>query len=244
MRAWHLVYDFTPESFAHAKTLLERALAVDPESAEANMVLSVVNHHSAIIGFTTETQAAMEAAYALAHRAIQLDERNEYAHWALGISSWGLLKFDESHAALNPNCSAAYGSLGTLLSKIGRPDEAIVNHEIAIGSNPLDPSIFFRFSGLAFAHYVAERFEAAIECAERAIHRNPRWFWSHFILVASHVALNQMGAASQGVKACQTALPGASIADMDRVPFQDIAGMKVFCLRLAAAGLPSTHPTS
>ena len=246
MRAWHLVYDFTPESFAHAKTLLERALAIDPESAEANMVLSVVNHHSAIMGFTTETRAAMEAAYALGRRAIQLDERNEYAHWAFGISCWGLLKFDESlpalerAVALNPNCSAAFGSLGTLLSKIGRPEEAIVNHEIAIRSNPLDPSIFFRFSGLAFAHYTAGRFETAIEWAERAIHRNPRWFWSHFILAASHVALDQIDAAARGAAACEAAIPGVSIADMDRIPFQDPAGMEVFCQRLAAAGFPAS----
>ncbi len=45
MRAWHLLYDFTPRAYAAAKTLLERALALAPESAEANMVLSLINHH-------------------------------------------------------------------------------------------------------------------------------------------------------------------------------------------------------
>jgi TolB-like protein/DNA-binding CsgD family transcriptional regulator len=126
-------------------------------------------------------------------RATQLDERNEYAHWALGISCWGLLKYDESHAALeravalNPNCSLAYGSLGTLLGIIGRSEEAIVNQEIAIRSNPLDPSIFFRFSGLAMAHYMAGRYELAIEWAERAIYRMPRWYFAYFILAASQV---------------------------------------------------------
>lgn len=35
MRSWHLLYDFNPESYAYAKTLLERALALDSESAEA-----------------------------------------------------------------------------------------------------------------------------------------------------------------------------------------------------------------
>lgn len=29
MRSWHLLYDFTPEAYASAKTLLERALALD-----------------------------------------------------------------------------------------------------------------------------------------------------------------------------------------------------------------------
>ena len=164
MRSWHLLYDFDPESYAHAKTLLERALAIDPESAEANMVLSLINHHFAILGFVPDVRPAMETAYALARRATQLDDRNEYAHWALGISCWGLLKYDESLAALeravalNPNCSLAYGSLGTLLGILGRSDDAIANQEIAIRSNPLDPSIFFRFSGVALAHYMAGRY--------------------------------------------------------------------------------------
>nr|WP_318246048.1 tetratricopeptide repeat protein [Seohaeicola saemankumensis] len=179
MWSWHLLYDFDPKSYAHAKTLLERALALDPKSAEANMILSLINHHIAIMGFVPDVRPAMDAAYALARRAVQLDDRNEYAHWALGISCWGLLKYDESLAALeravelNPNCSLAHGSLGTLLGIMGRSEEAIENQKIAIRSNPLDPSIFFRFSGLALANYMAGRYPKAIEWAERAIHRMP-----------------------------------------------------------------------
>ena len=100
MRSWHLLYDFAPEAYASAKTLLERALAIDPESAEANMVLSLINHHIAILGFAPDPRPAMEAAYALGRRATQLDDRNEYAHWALGISCWGLQRLDEGIAAL------------------------------------------------------------------------------------------------------------------------------------------------
>ncbi len=39
----------------------------------------------------------------------------------------------------------------------------------AIRMNPRDPSIFFRLSGLALAHYMSGRFETAIDWAERAI---------------------------------------------------------------------------
>jgi len=84
MRAWHLLYDFTPDSFASAKTLLERALALDPESAEANMVLSLINHHLAILGFAPDTQAAMQAAYALGRRATELDDQTNTR-----IGRWG-----------------------------------------------------------------------------------------------------------------------------------------------------------
>ncbi len=244
MRSWHLLYDFTPESYAHAKTLLERALPLDPESAEANMVLSLINHHIAIMGFVPDVKPAMETAYALARRATQLDDRNEYAHWALGISCWGLLKYDESLAALeravalNPNCSLAYGSLGTLLGILGRSDEAISNQDIAIRSNPLDPSIFFRFSGLALAHYMAGRFESAIEWAERAIHRRPSWFFAHFVLAACHIALGHEKDAASAVKAALDALPGIGVEDLDRVPLKDPEEMGTLRERLIKAGFP------
>jgi TolB-like protein/DNA-binding CsgD family transcriptional regulator/Tfp pilus assembly protein PilF len=242
MRSWHLLYDFNPESYAHAKTLLERALAIDPESAEANMILSLINHHIAIMGFVPDVRPAMDAAYALARRATELDDRNEYAHWALGICCWGLVKYEESLAALeravalNPNCSLAYGSLGTLLGLLGRTDESIANQEIAIRSNPLDPSIFFRFSGLALAHYMAGRYEAAIGWAERAIHRMPRWFFAHFVLAASHVALAQHDQAAEAVKAGRDVLPDICIQDLSRAPLQDPEKMNELRARLYDAG--------
>lgn len=248
MRAWHLLYDFTPEAYASAKTLLERALAIDPASAEANMVLSLVNHHIAILGFAPDPTPAMEAAYALGRRATQLDDRNEYAHWALGISCWGLHRLDEGIAALeramelNPNCSVAYGSLGTALAIAGRVEEAIANQDIAIRMNPRDPSIFFRFSGLALAHYVSDDFGSAILWAERAIHRMPRWYLAHFLLAASHVALGQSEQAHAAVAACEAVLPGISVADADRTPLRDAARMQEFRDRLRKAGFgPGPH---
>jgi TolB-like protein len=249
MRSWHLLYDFTPEAYASAKTLLERALAIDPESAESNMVLSLINHHIALMGFAEDPGPAMEAAYALARRATRLDDRNEYAHWALGISCWGLHRLDEGIAALeravelNPNCSVAYGSLGTALAIAGRAEEAIANQEIAIRMNPRDPSIFFRFSGLALAHYTAGDFDAAIHWAERAIHRMPRWYLAHFLLVASHVALGRPDPARAAVAACQAVLPGASVLDAERMPLRDPAKMQEFRDRLCAAGFASQQLT-
>lgn len=249
MRSWHLLYDFTPEAYASAKTLLERALALDPESAEANMVLSLINHHIAILGFVEDSGPAMEAAYALGRRATRLDDRNEYAHWALGISCWGLHRLDEGIAALeravelNPNCSLAYGSLGTALAIAGRAKDAIANQEIAIRMNPRDPSIFFRFSGLALAHYTAGDFDTAIIWAERAIHRMPRWYLAHFLLAASHVALGRSEPARAAVEACHAVLPGFSVTDAERMPLGDPAKMEEFRDRLCAAGFAAKPQT-
>ena len=243
MRAWHLLYDFSPESFAAAENLLERALAHDPQSAEATLVLSLIHHHSALLGFAEDYEAAAKLANDLARRATRLDDRNEYAHWALGISGWGVHRHDESIAALeravelNPNCSLAYGSLGTALALVGRTDEAISNQQIAIRSNPRDPSIFFRFSGMAFAHYLAGRFDDAADWAGRAIHRMPQWYFAHFILAASHARAGRQAEAEAAVANCYEIFPDASIAHIDRVPLKDADAMEAFRDSLRKAGL-------
>ena len=242
MRSWHLLYDFTPGAYAAAKTLLERALALAPESAEANMVLSLINHHVASLGFASDTLQAMEAAHALGRRATRLDPNNEYAHWALGISCWGLHRHEEGLAALeravelNPNCSVARGSLGTALALVGRTEESIEQQSIAIRMNPRDPSIFFRFSGLSIANYVAGDYPAAIEWAERAIHHNLRWQHAYFILAASQVALGRTEAARAAVRACREVMPDITAMAVERVPLKDEAKMQELRTRLLAAG--------
>jgi TolB-like protein len=244
MRAWQLLYDFSPESFATAKAHLERALALDPDSAEANLVLALIQYHRAIMGYVDDYRATLTTAQELARRATRLDDRNEYAHWALGITSWGLAKHEDSIAALeralelNPNCSLAYGSLGTALSLVGRVEESIANQEIAIRSNPRDPSIFFRFTGIALAHYLAGRYDDAVTWAGKAVHRMPKWYLGHFLLAASHQRADRPEEAKAAVERCLAVLPDASVSQLDRIPLKDAAEMERLRDSLRQAGLP------
>ena len=244
MRAWKLLYDFTPESYAMAKPLLEKAINLDPQSAEAHLVLSLIYHHETHMGFTTGGPATQIKAHELALRATRLDDKNEYAHWALGISCWGVGDLKGSIAALeravelNPNCSLAYGSLGTAMSLAGRIDEAITCSEIAIRSNPRDPSIFFRFTVIGLAHYLAGRFDQAIEWADKAVQRMPTWDFGHFVLAASHVRLDRMAEARTIVEACCAAIPDISIAQLSRMPLKDNAEEERFRDCLLKAGVP------
>lgn len=156
----------------------------------------------------------------------------------------GAREYNESIASLertvelNPNCSVAYGGLGTALCLVGRPDEAIINQEIAIRSNPRDPSIFFRFSGIALAHYLADRYDTAIEWADKSIHRMPQWFYGYFLLAASHVQAGRQAKAKVVVGQCLEALPDASISQLDRFPLRDSAEMETMRECLRKAGLP------
>jgi tetratricopeptide (TPR) repeat protein len=86
---------------------------------------------------------------------------------------------------LNPNCSLAYGSLGSLLGYSGDPDGSIKNSEIAIRSNPGDPSIFFRYSSMAMAHFRAGRYLEASQYAQKSVNRKPSWRLGHAVLASS-----------------------------------------------------------
>ena len=208
------------------------------------MVLSLINHHITLLGYAPDPRPSMQAAYALARRAVALDARNEYAHWALGISCWALEQFDESLAALdravalNPNCSLAYGSRGTLLAILGQSDAGIEDQEIAINSNPLDPSIFFRFSGVALAHYAADRFDLTIEWANRALHHNDEWYLAHFLKIASFVALEDSTKANDAAEACPRLIPTVSVDLLERMPLQSKTKMAALRTKLVHAGVP------
>ncbi len=244
MRGWQLLHDFSPESFTTAKPLLEEAIAHDPTSAEAHLVLALIHHHDAIMGYVSDHQAALTTAHELALRATRLDDQNEYAHWTLGISYFGLGGYEDSIAALeraleiNPNCSVAYGSLGTALALVGRVEESIANQEIAIRSNPRDPSIFFRFTGISLAHFVAGRYDAAVEWAGKALRRKRNWYFGHFLLVASHMRANRPEEARAAVERCREVLPDAAVSQLDRIPLKDATEMERFRDSLRKAGLP------
>ena len=243
MQGWQLLYDFSNESYITAKALLEEAIRLDPDSAEAHLVLSLIHHHDALMGFSPDYKASQKMANTLARRATRLDDKNEYAHWALGISNWSLGLHVESFSALeravelNPNCSLAYGSLGTSLSLVGRVDEAIENQEIAIRSNPRDPSIFFRFTGISLAHFIAKRYDDAIMWAEKAISRMPSWYYAHFLLAASLVQSGENRQAKSAIKRCKIELPNISLSQLEMYPLKNKVDMDRFRNSLIKSGL-------
>jgi hypothetical protein len=89
---------------------------------------------------------------------------------------------------------------------------------------------------MSLAYYLCGEYVSAIEWAERSINRMPRWFYAHFVLAASHVAIRQDAKAAEAVKACMNELPDICILDLDRVPLKDPQKMAELRERLHEAG--------
>ena len=245
-RGWKLFYELTKESLAETEKISRKAVANAPTSCDAHYMLANTIIHQILMGYRSDRDLIIPEAYEIAKRAVSLDDTNEYAHWTLGIIQYYRRKPDLAiaelrHAVeLNPNCSLAYGSLGSILSEYGDPQESIKNNEIAIRSNPKDPSIFFRFVGLALAHFSAGRYSEASMWARKSVNRKPGWRGGHAVLGASLSQLDLLEEAKEVVDNYLEFFPRETISDLRKVMV--IAGRSDHVHRLEEglrkAGLP------
>ena len=243
-RAWKRFYELTEESLAEAEALLRRAAETDPASCEAHQLLAGTLIHRAHMGYASDWDTTVDEAHSLAKHAVALDDRNEYAHWTLGVVELWIGNLEKARSdleraiELNPNCSLAYGSLGTVLSFAGESDESIKNNEIAIRSNPRDLSIFFRFSGIAIAHFVAGRYEEALHWARKSVQRKVNWRVGHAALVSSLAQLGRVEEAKKALADYIEAIPEATISGLRRLPFKHQGDAERMAEGLRIAGLP------
>jgi adenylate cyclase len=179
----------------------------------------------------------------MAERAVRLNDNDEYSHWILGLLQMADGEFDKAIAELrraieiNPNCSLAYGSLATVLNHAGQPGEAITNNEMAIRSNPRDPSIFYRYNGLALSFFLLKQFETAIDWARKSIQHKPGWFQGHAVLIASLVELGRLDDAQAALSDYLAQIPNASLIDIQKLSFRIPAHRERLVDALRKAGL-------
>jgi len=243
-RGIKLFYEATKESLAAAETLFRTALGYSPSSCDAHWLLAGVLIHQAFMGYAPDKKATSSEAYELAKKAIALEDRNEYAHWAMGMIDLYRGNHDKAIAEyqraieLNPNFSLAYGSLGTAFNYTGEPGESIRNNEIAIRSDPRDISIAFRFTSIALAHYLAGRYGEAEEWARKAVYRKPNWYMGHTMLAASLAQLDRLKEAKETVEKYLQIFPNARISALKEHPFKNPSDLLRLEEGLRKAGLP------
>ena len=244
-RGWKKIYELTPESIAGARGIADELTRIDPSFAKGYQLLAAATYHLALMGISSNPREVLEAALQAVQRAIRLDDTDEYSHWMLGsILGQGLGYHDKSIAAyrrvfeLNPNFSVAFGSLGTVLALAGRADESIRNSETCIRLNPRDPSIFFRFSGLALAYFVAQDYAKAREWSEKAVQRKRDWWQGHALLSVSCALLNEQDEARAAVGDWLLAIPSATMSNLPPLPFRNATHTERFRDGLRKAGLP------
>jgi adenylate cyclase len=202
---WHLMKR-TKEENAEARSFFERAIELDPQSSDAFAGLSITYGSPLLFQWTqspTEFLADMNHA---AQRSVELDPNNPDAQQAL-CGSYALTgKIKEAIAAgeraveLNPSDCMTRCLLGFVLSVTGRQEEALTMIEQGIRLSPRDPALFMWSGWAAFAHFMAGRYEAAIEWAKKSIRDSAEHSTPWRVLAASYVQLGQMDEAREAAR--------------------------------------------
>ena len=193
-------------------------------------------------GWSTEIDKELADEYAAAKRAVALDERDPYAHYAMFLASMLTLKHEQALAEaqraidLNPNFALGYFALGWIRVYLGRAADAIDPLLRSQRLNPNDPQVDTYLGQTALAYYHLKNYEEAVRCAVGSL-RKRRHPFALRTLVASLGQLGRIGEA----RVASAELASLNVADNRywevTMPYADAALRTEFDEGLRKAGM-------
>jgi adenylate cyclase len=192
---WH-VHKGTRSDGETAYGLFERALALDPNLADAHLGLAraliVQWNYGSVEDFAPFVRQARESAL----RAAALDRENPQVQYVLAQTSlWAgdvraAIEYASHAIELNANFALGHFYLGIALSLDGRHEEALKAIETGWRLSPRDPRASTWLANKARVLYHLTRYEEAIETALSARRIQPHAY-GLLVLVASYAQLGR-----------------------------------------------------
>ncbi len=201
---WHL-YRYTREGVAKARAWAARALELQPDSATAYCVIAFSHMYEVIYQWVDSREEPLRAAMQAAENAVAADRDDPMALTALGFACSLCGHRDRAVAVLeravqaNPSSALAFWSLGATLTTAGHPDEGIPMVEKAMRLSPQDPLMNEFLFTIGSAHFMAERYEEAIQFAQRSLDMKSDQPGAWRIIAAASALLGKLDEARRAV---------------------------------------------
>jgi TolB-like protein/Tfp pilus assembly protein PilF len=245
MRASSHLSRYTKKDGIEAQRLLQKAIEMDPMSAEAFCLLAFTHLMQVQFGWSESVVQSIKEAAKAAQSAVVIDDRDAWSHTALGLVDLISKRYDDAARRLqgaidlNANLANAYGGLGQTLALTGEYDEAVTQINKAIRLSPRDPFMVYWFGHLGLAAFAEERYEDACKWGLKVIQVNPKFPGGHRLLAASYGQLGRMEEAATELKKSLLLMPGMTSDDVRKqVPFKKASDMERYIEGLRKAGLP------
>jgi TolB-like protein/Flp pilus assembly protein TadD len=229
-----------PVGAEEATRLFEKAIELDPGYAFAHALLAVMSYRRSEKD-SRMADSALEKAYVLARRALELDDSESTCHAILGWVCLLRRQFDlalqygRRAVEINPNNQWNAADLGAVLVYVGEYEEALTWFSKAREIDPyFDVPWYWR--AVAQAYLLLHRYEDALSALTQSRVRQ-----AHVaaLTAATHARLGHRDLARASVAECLSMMPEFSIAQlMRREPFKNPADADLFVSSLRLAGLP------
>src|SRR5712691_8268584 len=241
LRGVEYFYRLTKETNLQARQMFEKAVELDPQYAEAYARLSWTRSREWIYQWVQDPQT-LEQAFALAQKAVTLDDSLPLAHRVLGVVYLWKKQHEQAIAeaeraiALDPNNAEGYVRLAHILKFVGRSEEAIQLMEKAMRLNPHYP--FDYLFELGASYHLTGRYKEALVPLKKVLTLNPNFVFAHVNLAICYAELGRLEEARAEMAEAQQLNPTYSLEWVRRVmPFRDPAEVERYLTGLRKAGL-------
>jgi adenylate cyclase len=167
------------DNYDEAIRMFQRALQLDPHSAEAQSLLAVVLTSRALGGVANSPTPDIELAEALAAQSVAASPRSSLTHLAMGQALRAQHRYAEAipeyetAIALNRNSVSALFAVGLCKLYTGSIAETIPLEEQAIRLSPRDPQIGIWYQQIGRVHLLQSRTDEAMLWFEKARSAHP-----------------------------------------------------------------------
>jgi adenylate cyclase len=226
LRGMAAIRNRTREGHEEGRDLLSRAIAIQPDYADAHAGIAMTYNQDILIGVAADREATATLAMAAANRAIECDPSSAYAHNELSTAYQWLDRPDDALAeariavGLNPNDAYGLHALGNKSDLAGVPD-GIAFMEKAQKLNPEDAQQHNHLTFLARAYVNAGDYDAAVERARQALRRRSGYAPAHYILALALGCLGDLDRARSELARCEECTPGFIESRRNWRPYAD-----------------------
>jgi tetratricopeptide (TPR) repeat protein len=221
LRAWAAIYRFSSEGSKEALSMLDKAIALDPEFALAYATQAVC--YFIRRAFSWSEDPAHEAAEAgrTAKRAMDLDSTDArvltfYAQTLI----YNVGRLEEAIACLDravcadPNYANAWMWRGNARAYLGDAERALVDLRQALRLSPLDATLWIAQTGMANAHFLRGQYEEALSCVSKALRQRPNSLSVLRVSIAANALAGHLDTARQLVDRYRELDPDARLTKM------------------------------
>jgi TolB-like protein len=246
LRALFATYQFTREGNAEALRLTKIAISLDPSFALAYAFAGNSFGQRKAFGWVADAARERIETRQFAERAIQLDKDDPHVLALSGQAYSYVLEEPENGIAflakaviLDPNLVIARNWKGWAHIYLGNVDAAIEQFSAAIRLSPLDPRLFVPQTGMAYAHFLAERYEDSLSWATSAVQQQSNFPGAQRLVMAN---LAMTGRIAEARRACDAVLqtdPTLRISGIKiKTPFRRLEDIDKVGQAYRIAGVP------
>ncbi|MEX3007180.1 adenylate/guanylate cyclase domain-containing protein [Hoeflea sp. TYP-13] len=181
LRALADLYQFTFDSYAESRSLLERAVKLDPGYAQAHAYLAWCLVFWIGEGHSRDIEADRAEALAAARKAVELDPEDAVClsvggHVMAFIEGKpsGAVELFQQALERDENSPLAWGLSATCFAYLGNGDEARKRLRNVWRLAPYDPHNFFFWTAAGIGEFVAGRYEDAIGWLRKSYRVKPQ----------------------------------------------------------------------